>query len=666
MMMMKTPNWRLMATAAVVSAALSACGGSDGNDGNEGNPGRPGGEPATEVNQLNLSVTDVSFDNGLPVFKVLATNEEDESVVGLQGMKINVAQLLPAGHKTVGDSTMWQVAGHDSKYGAAEIVDEKNGYYSVTFSSLEKAQLDPDFTRRLNIVVPAGTLTDGSTTVPQAEVAFDYNAAGAAADYTRNIVAIDSCAACHGEGEAIKHSYTNPQTCATCHDGMKADGGRTNRSLTVLVHDVHQVAAEAGEYPTDRAACNVCHLTSEPEADLALTEWGNWSMVPSKTTCSSCHTDNAHINEQPDSSTCATCHTAEGTGVVTGTIEAHLGEWNEAAKVIAQWGNTTELSYDAENDSTSISVTITDAQGNKLDANEVLPKLKRVEVLTNVGPNYPVLSYGTGSHQDAVVNGELASGTTIVDGNFVMPITDHDGNPLPYGAAGADDDTAFSFIGVAACTQGDTIVDCADVADPNDVANYTGLKANLAFVTKSGEAASKRHSDSLDFTKCEGCHNENWQIHKGYHSGFVLTDVAEGLTGCVTCHTPEGTYSYANQGAIEQKLHVTHKDKAIVGDCAQCHTSFNLDSFKKKDVINTGIVDGGSGFNPADARYGTPITATCASCHDYEGAISHMTGGTFGNGVYNGEKADAQLAVSAENCLVCHAPEVVNHGNVKF
>ncbi|WP_169307118.1 OmcA/MtrC family decaheme c-type cytochrome [Ferrimonas sediminicola] len=664
MMMMKTPNWRLMATAAVVSAALSACGGSDGNDGNDGNPGRPGGEPAVTVNQLNLSVTEVSFDNGLPVFKILATNEEDESVVGLQGMKINVAQLLPAGHKTVGDSTMWQVAGHNSKYGAAEIVDEKNGYYSVTFSALEKAQLDPDFTRRLNIVVPAGTLADGTTTVPQAEVAFDYNAAGAAADYTRNIVAIDSCAACHGEDQAIKHGYTNPQTCATCHDGMKADGGRTSRSLTVLVHDKHQVAFAEGEYPTDRAACNVCHLTSEPEADLALTEWGNWSMVPTKQTCSSCHTDSAHISEQPDSSTCATCHTAEGTGVVAGTIDAHLGEWNDAAKVIAQWSTDVQMSYVAADDSVNVTVSILDSAGTKLDASEVLTSIERLELTTNIGPNFPVLGYGQKSGFNAVEQGELANGATIVDGDIVANT-----GALAFG--NGDADTAFTFVGLSACSKDGQIISCEglplDESGHSLDENFTGMKANLAFVTKSGEAPSMRHTDSLDITKCEGCHNDNFQIHKGtHHPGFVMGDLVEGLDGCVSCHTPEGTYAFDNQGAFEQKLHVVHGEKAIVGDCTQCHTSFNLDAFGKKDVINTGIVDGGNRFNPADARYGTPITATCASCHGYEAAISHMTGGTLGNGVYNGDKAVAQQAVSAENCFVCHAPDVANHGNVKF
>ncbi|SDJ14656.1 decaheme c-type cytochrome, OmcA/MtrC family [Ferrimonas sediminum] len=667
MMMMNKPNWRLLATAAVVSAALTACGGDDGNDGNAGNPGRPGGEPATSVSTLNLSVTDASFTNGLPVFTLLATNEDDEAVVGLQGLKVNVAQLLPAGHNVVGDPSKWQVAGHNSKYGAAEIVDQKNGYYTVTFTSLEKAELDPNFTRRLNIVSPAGTLVDGTTSVPNAEVAFDYNAAGADADYTRNIVAADACAACHGDDIAIKHSYTSPETCASCHDGMKADGGRTSRSFAVLVHDVHKVAAAEDadghiQYPTELSSCNVCHETSAPADELAITEWGNWSAVPSKENCSSCHADNNHILEQADSSRCASCHTPEGTGVVKGTIEAHLGEWNDAAAVISQWGSEAELSYDATSDSTSITVTITDAAGQKLAADQVLPQIKRIEVLTNVGPNYPVLSYGAGSHQDAVVNGELASGTTIVDGSFVMPVVDHNGDPLPYGAAGSDADTAFSFIGLAVCSQSNAIVDCADVANPDDKANYTGMKANMAFVTKSGEANSTRHTDSLEFNKCAGCHNDNWQIHKGYHSGFVMDDLEGGLSGCVTCHTPDGTYAFNNNGAFEQKLHVVHGEKNIISDCTQCHTSFNLDAFAKKGPINTG-----AGANPyADGLYGTPITATCASCHSYASAIDHMTGETLGNGKFNVDKADAQLAVSAENCFVCHAPDVADHSNVKF
>lgn len=671
MMMMKQPkDWRLLATAVVVSSALSACGGSDGNSGDDGDPGRPGGEPAMEVNTLNLEVTNVNYTDGQPVVTVLATNEDDESIVGLQSLQVKQYQLYPQGSDEVaiGDSAKWESNGSQSQF-----VDQGNGYYTFTFADTTP---NLNLTQRFNVVAGTSALPDG-TAIPAQEISVDFNGDGAAPQYTKNVVSHEVCAQCHLEGELLtfgRHSaYTEVETCIACHSETKLTGKRT--SFQHLVHAIHNsetsfvdkkdhlYSGEAAEALIGND-CRTCHVES---AELA--EWGNWNRVPTKETCTGCHNKGYDDNKFPipsathiaqkDNSECATCHTPEQISNI------HTLSHEQTDAVIGQWGTDVEMAYNAGSDNVSISVTVLDEAGVALDPNAIVSNIERLELTTNVGPNFPIHGYGYNSF-NAVERGELADNVTIV-GNTIVAITNVD-----FGGEGTDADTAFTFAGLSVCSEGDKIISCEGVATDADGhtldEHFTGMNANLAFTTKSGAEPSKRHTDSVSAKACAECHSDNFEIHKGtHHPGFVMGEQVDfGLDGCVSCHTPAGTYASTNLGAIEQKLHARHGSEAIIQDCAECHSSFNLGAFANKGAINTGVLDGGSPYNPADAAYGTPIAATCGSCHNYDAAIEHMTGGTFGNGKYNAEKSVAQDAVAAENCFICHAPSLENHKALNF
>lgn len=660
-------KFALLLAASAVSLALTGCGGDDGNNGEDGNPGGPAAEV---VNVLNLDVTKVTYQDGMPTINVFATNEEDLPVVGLKDLEVKaVAQLLPQGATGAGDSAQWQKTGSEKAF-----TDHKNGNYSFTVTL---DGYNAELTQRYNVIASASTLQDGVTSVPRTELSEDFSGDGYQALYTKDIVSTETCTSCHAAGEAIYHGYTTSETCASCHTQEWAEGrGKPEVAFTHMVHNVHNSAKgykadrDTGEFTKDAAKahallqdnCQTCHV--EPEAESGeLTEWGNWSRVPTMETCTSCHVNidfkagEGH-SQQDDNSNCIACHNASW------TEELHMGDFVQKKAFIEQYGmeaSLTAVKTDAGSE-TSLSISITDAAGAAVDAASLLTSIEQLESITNVGPNSPVMGYnpnpGNGEHKvliNLVENGVLAENAQIVDGKFVTTIAD-----LPYGEGDAD--TAFSFIGLALCNDGTSPIACAEGVDS------TAMKAELAHGTLSGEAPSVRHTDSVNFAACESCHGTEWELHEKYHAGFVMTDqlgrvneageMVVGIDGCVSCHTPDGTYaSGANLGAIEMKLHKVHSHGnygAVPGmNCSQCHNDFNEGAFASKRALAT---DGG---------YTTPIAATCYSCHSYSGDSfkNHAEGQ---GAVVNGSYEAANDATQLETCFMCHNPSIENHTSVKM
>ncbi|MGS0676670.1 OmcA/MtrC family decaheme c-type cytochrome [Shewanella sp. 125m-1] len=666
----------LLLAAGAVSMALTGCGGDDGND---GNPGNPGGPAADVINVLNLKVTDVTYADGVPTINVFATNEEDLPVVGLKDLEVYKAvQLVP---QIMGSSAQWQPIGSQK-----EFVDQKNGNYSFT---IPVEGYNSELTQRYNIVAKASTLQDGVTAVPRTELSQDFSGAGYAATYTKDIVATETCNTCHADGAPLYtglswHSYTDSETCANCHTQELADDKQRPELLfSYLVHNVHnsaqgyKVDKETGEFTQDAKTahsllqdkCTTCHVAPE-EGNTELTEWGNWSSVPTMETCTSCHSDidfkagQGH-SQQADNSNCIACHNASW------TEELHTEGFAQKKAFIEQYGmeaSLTAVKTNTDSD-TTLSVTITDAAGSAIDAATFVGKIKQLEAITNVGPNYPIMGYNNNPINDEhkvlinlVKDGELsvAPKVEIIDGKFVTVI-----KALPYGDAKTDTDTAFSLIGLSLCNDGETAVKCEEGV------SHTSMKAAMAHGTLSGQAPSVRHTDSVNFKACESCHGTEWELHEKYHAGFVMTEqlgrenadgeMVVGVDACATCHTPDGVGYSGNSLALEMRLHKTHSqgDYAVIAgmNCDQCHSDFNRDAFKKKGAIET-----------SSGAYSTPIAATCVSCHSYnmDSFKAHAEG--QGAIVNNSEMTKQQISDAAqlETCFFCHAPTPGDHTAVKM
>ncbi|SUI63001.1 OmcA/MtrC family decaheme c-type cytochrome [Shewanella morhuae] len=646
----------LLLAASAVTMALTGCGGSDGNS---GEPGEPGGEPAGAIKTLNFTFEKAIITDGLPRVDFRVTNEDDMPVVGLQYFKFYAEQLVPQGATGAGNASQWQYLVDETcdltpqvKKCAGSLVDNKNGSYSYSFStnlnSSTRAAYNSELAQRivLNNYIRGTTpapLPDG-TTLPVFTGIFDYVAdTGAEATYSRKIVTTASCNTCHEDVINAKHYTSDVNFCASCHTEGKVKPGN---EFNVLVHAKHK-DLKLGSLDS----CQSCHTASD-----AAPDWGNWSRIPTAATCGSCHSNidfaagKGH-SQQLDNSNCIACHNSNW------TAEIHTGKTADKKAVIAQLGMSAVLAAQAD-DAAVLTVSILDKDGNAIDAATVQDKIKRLETATNVGPNFPIMGYnpspGSGKAKiakDLILDGALQADVSIVDGKLVFTTP-----ALPFGAG--DTDTAFTFIGLEMCNTGTTLTACT-----TDSAT-TSMKSALAFGTKSGKAPSMRHVNSVEFSTCQGCHSDTFEIHKGHHSGFVMTEQVShakdtngkaiiGVDACVACHTPDGTYaSGANKGAFEMKLHVVHGKQGVIKECTQCHNDFNLDAFKVKGALATSA-----------GKYTTPITATCTSCHTPE-SIGH--GLENMGAIVNGDYVQANQAAQSETCFYCHKPTPTDHTQVKM
>ncbi|QYJ92573.1 OmcA/MtrC family decaheme c-type cytochrome [Shewanella spartinae] len=656
MMNVQNNKFKLLLAAGAVSMALTGCGGSDGSD---GNPGNPGGPAADAIEVLHLDVTKVEYDNGTPTITVFATNQEDLPVIGLKDLEVKkVVQLLPQGATGAGNAAEWQYIGSQKAF-----TDHKNGNYSFT---IDVEGYNPELTQRYNIVAKASTLLDGVTLVPQTEIAEDFSGEGYEPLYTKNVVSTASCNSCHAEGQKIYHSYTSVETCVSCHTQEMADEkGKPQVAFNHLIHNVHNDAKMYGRNMDQSAEtahhivqdnCQACHVQSDE-----LTEWGNWSRIPTMETCTSCHVNidfkagKGH-SQQNDNSNCVACHNASW------TAELHTQAGNDKKALIDQYGLNVESTINTEGTAATISVQVVDASGAAVDINTILPMVQRFEIVTNVGPNNVTLGYGGKDSINAVKNGVVDAKALVEDGKLVYTTS----KDLKLGANGIDSETAFTFVGWAMCSDKGEFVTCDDPAfDGSDTDKYTGMKADQAFAALADKAPSMRHVDSVNFTACASCHTTEFEVHKGsHHAGFVLSEQLShakdandmpiiGVDACVACHTPDGTYAGgANKGALEMKLHVVHGEQGIIKDCAQCHNDFNLDAFKAKGALAT-----------AAGQYSTPIAATCTSCHTSDSVKAHAESQ---GAIINGAKDVANDAAQLETCFFCHAPVIEDHTAVKM
>jgi OmcA/MtrC family decaheme c-type cytochrome len=205
---------------------------------------------------------------------------------------------------------------------------------------------------------------DGSDGAGEAELkspinmVYDFTpATGAVAASTREIVATQSCNACHTKCNYHGGHRVEVKTCVLCHTDQRRFGaeettrnadntafttstqqinGTSELDFSQMVHKVHMgeglqmtgydfavdanipAKAQTGwapndiRYPQSVANCSTCHVDSS-----ATPQASNWKIKPSRSACGGCHdgvdfvTGKGHglTNlAQPDDTACVTCH----------------------------------------------------------------------------------------------------------------------------------------------------------------------------------------------------------------------------------------------------------------------------------------------------------------------------------------------------------------------
>jgi len=202
---------------------------------------------------------------------------------------------------------------------------------------------------------------DGSTAAPAVVLANPLNLVWNSTAPQRDIVAIESCNACHsalsfhGSGARVDTDY-----CVVCHTNQRKyaqtpavlttavvkfdDGssetvpswskeprkfpdGNAMRDFPIMIHSIHagerlpvRTAAsyiDEVKFPQPLGNCVACHTASGPNATL---QGDNWKNNPSRIACGACHNNinfATGVNHagvggaQADDSKCKNCHTAD-------------------------------------------------------------------------------------------------------------------------------------------------------------------------------------------------------------------------------------------------------------------------------------------------------------------------------------------------------------------
>jgi OmcA/MtrC family decaheme c-type cytochrome len=312
---------------------------------------------AAGYRQLNVELTSVDVSRTVDVNSLIiafeVTDEDGDPVTNLLAGdgRFTIARLSPPAN--AGDANFWRSFITRTDAGTLQANAETFGngafqantpvsgsyrYVSAFDPSTAPAGMAPiatGDTLRVAIQISAGDLPAGNGWCD-----FDANLAGPntncnSTSRTRDIVQTAVCNSCHGETPEVQLALhgggrTAIEYCVTCHNPFSADGQTGNTvDMKVMVHKIHYGSSLANGYEIvgfgnsvhdystvtftkDVDDCTVCHqggLDSD-----------NWSMVPTREACGSCHDDvnfatganHGTGGIQTNNVNCNFCHPATG------------------------------------------------------------------------------------------------------------------------------------------------------------------------------------------------------------------------------------------------------------------------------------------------------------------------------------------------------------------
>ncbi|UCH82053.1 MAG: CxxxxCH/CxxCH domain-containing protein [Nitrospiraceae bacterium] len=494
-----------------------------------------------------------------------------------------------------------------------------------------------------------------------------YHRNDVSGDHTHN-AGLD-CMTCH------KHTLGFKTACDICHgnppvvntptggpDGLANDPGATG-SLTAGAHDVHVNTKSIG--------CTVCHYNSVGTGSthnngLAVTmgfylfsgakQGGSYdgqsgvsynattttpaTAVSSNNnkTCSNiyCHSTGqstvsgsdstptyaSPIWDDPVSAVCGTCHkVSEGTGLTSGSHEAHLGTTGVAGCAECHTG--------VENDASAYN------SGNHVNAS--IDVANSYAAGGSPGNGYGKCSTGR-CHDDGVGNPKLTPdwgtpGAGCSECHVELPATGSHVKHVTtttYNTADCDDCHGGAVRNTTAPAQ----------HLDGDIDVYDSSAGDLGYSPDVAKGGAPYENCSTAY-----CHSTGQSTTDGNSSTPTYATVTWGDTAaCGTCHE-------VNVGSVASGSHNEHLNATGVNGCGDCHagaaddaSSYNSSSHVDGsiDVANTYSLDGTPGNG-----YGT---CSAASCHD------DGTGTLVATSVWGTDDA---------NCTSCHdaAPNTGSHAS---
>ncbi|RLQ21303.1 OmcA/MtrC family decaheme c-type cytochrome [Seongchinamella sediminis] len=526
---------------------------------------------------------------------------------------------------------------------------------------------------------------------------------GASGVFNMDIAATANCNNCHDPLAIHGGNRQEVQYCVTCHNAGSTDAHSTNTvDMKVMIHKLHSGAnlpsVGAGEdyyiigfrgskhdysmlhYPQDIRNCVNCHAGSATGAgrdDLVLTAQGdNWAEYPSAAACGSCHDGEraqGHIAGQEEAN-CASCHSSSGfAGSIADSHRMLVAEASESfkAEVLA-----VDSTMPGEQPVVTFKISNPDTGENWDIKND--PAFTGPGARLAVGVAWDTDDYNNignqGDNASQVQTQDIASFVDNGDGSYsaTMPVAVPDGSAAPgIPASGSG----------AATIEGHPVLDVDDEEEGAETIPMTNAHAFFSINEADGVPVARRTRVELD--NCLACHG-TLSLHGGNRT--------DDIDGCVTCHNPRNTDKRRREIAMDPPtdgkdeesidfktmVHGIHaaaiRENAleIVGfggftthrynedlvhypgdlsNCTTCHTDSGYTLPLADGVLGVTVDTGADRADPSDDTVVTPTAAVCASCHDDQVAMSHMSsnGGNF---------ATTQAALDSgqvvEECSVCH------------
>jgi OmcA/MtrC family decaheme c-type cytochrome len=656
--------------------------------------------PATPsgYRQLDVVLDSVDVSGSSIVILFFVADENGASVDNLFAAdgRFTIARLLaPA---AAGDSNRWQSlmeriedpAGVGDGPGAPEAQATAEGFttsggsfqnlgggdYSYTSAFDPTSGSDPvaaGETMRVAIQISAGDIPAGNGWCD-----FDANLAGvspcvAVPTMTRDIVQTVTCNGCHGTTTDTKLALhgggrTEVEYCVTCHNPGSKDANSGNSiDLQNLVHKIHAGSTLANgfriwgfrnalhdyseiNFTKQLDDCAVCHTGGGADK-------GNWSAVPTREACGSCHDDvnfDTGANHAtgivvPGNEFCGQCHPA--TNFPTAVETVHHGAVRKTqADLYTGPGNGFVLN-DVSFDSGARTITV------------------RYSVVRGSVPmdleNDPEWNAGSASRLGILIGWDASDYAN--EGSGSTPAGPISLNALDVGGIATDNlDGTYTIVaalpsgafGTAAVVmEGHPAADLdLDTVFTDRIAVYNPV---VLVNVDGGRGVVVPRADVVDVAKCNACHDHGGQglsLHGNNRTGEIQV--------CVICHNPDATDvnrrpadpTMTVDGKAEESIdfkrliHQIHSgaeledgiviygfgasandfsDVEFIGNRMNCETCHNPGTYPTEAArarMASTIDTGADRADPTDDLNISQTAAVCSSCHDDAIAKDHMVG----------------------------------------
>jgi OmcA/MtrC family decaheme c-type cytochrome len=619
--------------------------------------------PATPsgYRQVNLELTRVDVTGQRVVLAFIATDENGTGIGDLTESegRFGLARLLAGAGP--GEPTEWQSLITSERFNTDGGDFDNAGAGAYSYASVFDPTTVPvaaGDTLRLAVQISGSGLPAGNGWCYFDADLTVANDCDDPVSLTRDIVQTEVCNGCHGVTSDTKLAFhgggrTEVEYCVTCHNP-----GIGETDMAPMVHKIHYGANLTNgfrrwshvRFTRDVDDCTSCHTGGGQDE-------GNWSTVPSRDGCGSCHDDvnfdtganHGSGGQQPTNAFCSGCHPATGTqtSFLLPVEVVHQGEARAAEAAFYRGGDNgfslDAVSHDAATDRITVDYSVT-RDGAKMT-------LQSDPRWTNGGSLRLKLGWSTEEYTNEgsgsqpapaqpVTFSALDVGGSVTDlggGNYQTVLD------VPPGAFGTV--TVFLEGHPNADLQGNGVYSSIPVKDVfRDIDIESG-----------GPPGGRR--PVVDFAQCNLCHDTagaGLSIHGNNRTNEVVV--------CVTCHNADATdisrrpadpalsLDGKKEEAVDFKrmIHQIHQgaelenglviygfggrphDYSEVGfvgnsrNCLTCHVAESYSTEKAWYSLASTVDTGPVRTDPTDDLNISQTAAVCSSCHDSEGSKNHM------------------------------------------